>query len=294
MPALARVNGTSYALTDASVRVLDHGFLYGNGLFETMRAFDGYIFGLEAHLLRLVEAAKAIGLPAPTAGHLEGEVRIALEDAGIFDAYVRLTVTRGVGAPGPDPTSCDKPTVVVVVRPCPPQREHWFTEGITTVTASIRRNTFSPLTRVKSTNYMECILAKETAKAAGAEEAIFLDTEGFLAEATAWNLFWVKDEMLYTPHEDGAILPGITRAVVLVLAYKGGIPYERGLYEPEVLFDADEVFLTNSLYGIVPIGSFDGDRIGQSFPGEMTARFGVTYVENIEKNSGVEMRKDNA
>lgn len=294
MPALARVNGSSYALTDASVRVLDHGFLYGNGLFETMRAFDGYIFAHEAHAHRLADAAPSIGLPSPSADELMVEVDQALEDADISDAYVRLTVTRGVGAPGPDPSSCDKPTVVVVVRPCPPQSEHWFATGMTTVTAPFRRNTSSPLTRVKSTNYMECILAKQAARAAGAEEAIFLDTDGFLAEATAWNLFIVREGRLYTPDEEGPILPGITRLTALAIAAQREIPAEAGAYRPELLLDADEAFLTNSLYGIVPIGKFDGQKIGGDIPGPVTTLIGGTYVLALEDNSGVEMRKGNA
>jgi aminodeoxychorismate lyase len=277
MPAIVRVNGRATELEDGVVGALDHGFLYGNGLFETMRATNGTPFRLHQHLERIREAGLRIGLPVPSEQLLRNEVAAALADAGEDDAYVRLTVSRGVGAPGPDPSSCGEPTIVVVVKPFPPAPGRWLTEGISAQTSTIRRNTSSPLTRVKSLNYMECILAKQAAKARGADEALFLDTEGNLAEATAWNLFFVEGERLCTPHEEAPILPGITRAVVLELAAGRGFSCEEGWYAPERLITADEAFLTNSLYGIVPLGSLDGERIGSHRPAPLTEALSAEY-----------------
>ena len=277
MSAIVRVNGCTTGLDKGRVAALDHGFLYGNGLFETMRATDGRPFTLGQHLLRLQASGEVIGLPIPDTQVLRDEVAAALEDAGEPDAYVRLTVSRGYGAPGPDPSSCGDPTVVVLVKPFPAPPERWLTQGIVAETSSIRRSSSSPMTRVKSLNYMECILAKQAAKAHGADEAVFLDTEGNLAEATAWNLFFVHDGRLLTPDESGPILAGITRGIVLDLAEEADMPSEEGAYPLDRLTSADEAFLTNSLYGIVPLGALDGNRVGERVPGPVTEALGAQY-----------------
>jgi len=277
MPAVARLNGQTLDLSQAFVPALDHGFLYGNGLFETMRATDGVAFALEAHLDRMRRSGEVIGLPVPPTEVLAPDVSAALSDAAEPDAYVRLTVSRGPGATGPDPSSCQAPTVMVVVKPFPEAPERWRTEGLRAVISSIRRNSSSPLARVKSLNYMECILAKQAAKAAGADEAILLDTEGNLAEATAWNLFLIEGERLLTPSEDGPILPGITRAIVLRLAGEAGIECETGGYPPTRLAAASEALLTNSLYGVMPLSVLDDQPIGDVVPGPLTRRLADAY-----------------
>jgi aminodeoxychorismate lyase len=277
MATIVRVNGFTTGLEEGRVAALDHGFLYGNGLFETMRAADGMAFTLSRHLKRLQAGGEVIGLPIPDIQVLRDEVAAALEDAGEPDAYVRLTVSRGYGAPGPDPSSCGDPTIVVVVKPFPPPPERWLTEGVAAETSCIRRNSSSPMTRVKSLNYMECILAKQAAKAHGADEALFLDTEGNLAEATAWNVFFVADGGLLTPDESGPILAGITRGIVLDLAEEADIPCQEGAYAPERLTAADEALLTNSLYGVVALGALDGMRIGKRTPGPVTRALAVDY-----------------
>lgn len=277
MAAIVRVDGCTTALEAGVIGTLDHGFLYGNGLFETLRATNGIAFALCEHLERMQRGGALIGMPVPPAEALEAEVAAALTDAGEDDAYVRLTVTRGVGAPGPDPSSCRGPAVVVVVKPFPPPPERWLTDGVSAEISPIRRNTTSPLTRVKSLNYMECILAKQTARANGADEAIFLDTDGSLAEATAWNLFFVESGVLCTPDVSGPILPGITRRIVLELAQGRGIRCEEGSYRPKRLICAEESFLTNSLYGIVPLGSLDRHRIGECVPGPVGEALAADY-----------------
>ncbi|MGQ9731108.1 MAG: aminotransferase class IV [Candidatus Zipacnadales bacterium] len=277
MLALVRVNGVTTGLTEGAVSALDHGLLYGNGLFETMRATNGRILGLADHLKRLRQGGVIIDLPVPPSETLAEEIAAALCEAQEADAYVRLTVTRGPGAPAPDPSTCEAPTVMVVVKPFIPPEPRWMTTGLHTLISSIRRNTFSPLSRVKSLNYMECILAKQEAKRAGADEAIFLDTDGNLAEATAWNLFLVNGRTLKTPSTRGPILPGITRQIVIRLARQRGLEVEEGTYAPSCLQQAEEAFLTNSLYGVVPVGTVDGTPIGQTIPGPKTSMVGYAY-----------------
>jgi aminodeoxychorismate lyase len=277
MPTVVRLNGQNLEPASATVAALDHGFLYGNGLFETLRAIDRRPFALSEHLDRLRRSAEVIGLPLPPSDLLASEVSQALCAAAEPDAYIRLTVTRGPGASGPDPASCTEPTVLVVVRALPAPPERWLTEGLRAITSDIRRNSTSPLTRVKSLNYLECILARQAAKAAGADEALFLDTEGNLAEATAWNLFFTEGGRLLTPSDAGPILPGVTRAIVLRLAKELGIECETGAYPPDRLTAATEAFLTNSLYGIMPLGSLDGRPIGSAVPGPLTSRLAEAY-----------------
>jgi aminodeoxychorismate lyase len=282
MPAVIRVNGRTSGLEGGSVAALDHGFLYGNGLFETMRATNAKPFALQQHLERLRQGGRVIGLPVPPAESLAEEVAVALRGADEPDAYVRLTVSRGYGAPGPDPSACRQPTVVVGVKTFPAPPDRWRTEGISAETSSIRRNSSSPLTRVKSLNYLECIVAKQTAKAHGADEAIFPDTEGNVAEATAWNLFFAEGGRLLTPSTSGPVLPGIARRIVLDLAQSAGLPFEEGTYNMERVRASDEAFLTNSLYGVVPLGSLDGEQIGQPVPGRITASLAADY-ETLRK-----------
>jgi aminodeoxychorismate lyase len=287
MPAIVRVNGRTADLEGGLVAALDHGFLYGNGLFETMRAANGRPFALQRHLDRLREAGETIGLPVPASGLLAQEVAAALADSAEPDAYVRLTVSRGCGPPGPDPASCGDPTLLVVVKPFPAPPERWLTVGVACVTAAIRRNSSSPMTRVKSLNYMECILAKQGARAQGADEALFLDSDGNVAEATAWNVFFVENERLLTPDLSGPILPGITRAIVLELADDGGIACEQGAYPLSRLLSAGEAFLTNSLYGVVPLGALDGGRIGTQVPGPITEGLASRYEALRRRECGL-------
>jgi branched-chain amino acid aminotransferase len=278
---VVRVNGRSVG-DGPAISALDHGFLYGYGLFETMRALGGRPFLLDRHLRRLAEGADTIGLPLPAPEAFGDEVGAALTESGLDDAYVRLTVTRGVGAPGPDPSTCSRPTVVVIVKPFPRPPRRWSTEGLRAVFSDIARSDSSLLTGVKCANYLECILAKERARELGADEAIFLGTDGDLAEATAWNLFFVEAGRLCTPGAWGPILPGITRAKVIELADSLRLAWEEGAYPPERLFAADEALLTNSLYGVVPLGAVDGRPVGHTVPGPVTQALDAAYQALLE------------
>jgi len=248
----------------ARVPVLDHGFLYGDGVFEGIRCYAGRVFRLEDHLRRLAAGARALALDLP--GGVEAMRRIVLDTArahGEPDAYVRLVVSRGVGELGVDPTTCPEPRVVCIaagVRIYPAEK---LAEGLALATSSWRRpgpDVLDP--RVKSLNYLNNALAKLEARQRGADEALLLNAAGAIAEASVANVFAIQGGRVATPPPTDGALAGITRATVLELAAELGLPAaERSLGRFD-LFDADEVFLTGTGARIVPVASLDGRPIG--------------------------------
>ena len=279
MPEAFCLNGDVTVGSPPTVSVLDHGFLYGDGLFETMRATDGEPYLLERHLARLRDAAEVLGLPPPPEAELRRWIAATVHASGEPDAYVRLTVTRGPGAAGPDPRTCPQSTAVVVVRAFPGLPARWSEQGLAAITASIRRNEHSPLSQLKSCNYLDCILAKEEARAAGADEALMLNGAGNVAEAAAWNVFAVCEGLLRTPPPNEGLLPGVTRTRVLELAAEHRIAAREAPVTPAALREASEAFLTNSLYGLVALTRLDGAPIGAGAPGPVTSRLQALYEE---------------
>ena len=180
--------------------------------------------------------------------------------------YVRLTISQGTGAPGPDPTTCEKPTLLIVVKPFVPYPEVLYQNGASAIVSSIRRNAQSPIPRLKSLNYLENILARFQSRDVGAQESIFLDTDGYIAEGSMSNIFFVKSGELYTPSTGCPILPGITREVVLEISSKIGITIREGQWTLEQLLTADEVFLTNSLMELMPLTRIDSACINDGKP----------------------------
>ena len=288
------LNDKLVTVEEAKISVLDHGFLYGNGLFETMRAYNNYrIFRLRQHLDRLFRSVEAIRLNIGySAEAIEKAIIGTLAANGLADAgYVRLTISQGTGAPGPDPTTCEKPTLLIVVKPFVPYPEVLYRNGASAIVSNIRRNTQSPIPRLKSLNYLENILARFQSRDVGAQESIFLDTDGYVAEGSMSNIFFVKSGELYTPSTKCPILPGITRAVVLEIASKIGITIREGQWTLEQLLTADEAFLTNSLMELMPLVQIDSAYINDGKPGEMTKKLMALYkcqveMENINNQSG--------
>jgi len=290
------LNDEIVALEEAKISVLDHGFLYGNGLFETMRAYKNYhVFRLRQHLDRLFRSADVIRLKIEYSAEaietaiLETLAANALSDSG----YVRLTISQGSGAPGPDPTTCEKPTLLIVAKPFTPYPEELYQNGAAAIVSDIRRNPQSPIPRLKSLNYLENILARFQSRDVGAQESIFLDTDGYVAEGTMSNIFFVKSGELYTPSTECPILPGITRAVVLEMASKVGITIREGQWQLEQLLAADEAFLTNSLMEVMPLTRIDSACINDGEPvrfthrrlwltGEMTKELMTLYKRQVE------------
>ncbi|MCC6444572.1 MAG: aminotransferase class IV family protein [Armatimonadetes bacterium] len=276
MPEIVYLNGSLIPSDEAFVSIHDRGLLYGDGLFETMRAYRGVPFRLEEHLARMEAGSRLIRMNLPARKSLRQAVLDAVAANGIAEAYVRLTVTRGPGI-GMSLSACRAPTVMVAVRPSPQTP----LSGCRAVLSSHRRDEDSPLSRVKSLNYLPSLLARAEAEEAGAEEAILLNRRGSLAEGAASNLFWVCRGILYTPAVSCGILPGTVRADVLLLAAGPGIQAREGAFPPESLQDADEAFLTNSSIEIRPLLRFGEHPIGTERPGPVTLKLQTAYREMV-------------
>ena len=280
------VNGHLVRADAPAVTALDRGFLYGDGLFETVRAYGGRPFLLDEHLARLAGSAAELRV----AERLDTEpvargVAELLDANGLAeaDAYIRITLTRGIhtGALTLEPAA--EPTVAIIARPLhlpPPER---YERGVALVTASARRNADSTLPRHKTLNYLESLLAKTEAKQAGADDALLLNTRGEIAEAASSNLFIVRDGALATPPIEAAILPGITRRQVLRIARELGIAAAERPIPPDELLAADEVFLTNAIVEVLPVRALDGHPIGDGRPGPLTRRLHAAYRDAVHR-----------
>ena len=280
MSEIVYLNGSLIPRSQARISALDYGFLYGFGLFETMRAYGGQVFRLDSHLNRLARSAEILGLPIE-ALDLKGAVRDTIQANKLSDARVRITISIGEGGMVPDPSACTQPTVLILAGHYKPYPEQVYERGFRAVVSSIRRNSQSPLSRLKSANYLENMLAKQEARAAGVDEAICLNEKGLLAEASMSNIFLVNDGILRTPGEESGILPGITREVVLELASQLGInTFEQDIRLDE-LFQAQEAFLTNSLMEIMPLTEIDGKPVGSGKPESVTRRLMANYKKLV-------------
>lgn len=272
------LEGRIVSAAEAKVSVLDHGFLYGDGVFEGMRVYSGRLFRLERHLDRLEAGARCLGLALP--GGREGlsaltraTAREHLRESGERDAYVRLVVSRGVGELGVDPGSCAEPFITCIADKIRIFSEEKLRTGITLITSSRRSpppDVRDP--RVKSLNYLNNALAKQEARRAGADDALLLNHAGAVAEASVANVFAVRGGRLLTPPPSDGALEGITRASVLEIAAQLGVPAEERTLGRYDLIAADEVFLTGSGAKIVPVAALDGARIGRGEAGALTQK----------------------
>lgn len=266
---------------DAAIAIGDRGFLLGDGLFETMRAYAGHVFRLDAHLARLRAGAARVGIPVPDG--LEQavlETVAANESAQPGDTAIRLTVTRGEAGyallPQPSPDDAPAPTALITARPYRAD-PGWYELGIAAGTARGRIDEHSATVGLKRLGYLEAIVALREAAAAGFQDALFLDGAGHLAEGAASNLFVLAGGTLYTPPLTCGVLPGITRATVLELAQAGGVQVREDTLLPGVLPEASEAFLTSSLRELVPLVLVDGQPIGDGRPGPLTLRLLEDY-----------------
>ncbi len=270
---LIYIDGELVPKSEARISVLDHGLLYGDGVFEGIRCYNGVVFKLKEHIDRLYRSAKVIKLDIPlTKEEMIKAVIETLKANGLRDAYIRLIVTRGIGDLGLDPRKCGKPSVIIIAEKMEPILGKMAREkGAKLIISSVRRDpVYATSHEVKSLNYLNSILAKLEAINANADDAIMLDSRGFVSEASAANLFIVMDNSLITPPVTAGILPGITRAFVMELAKSLGINvYERDI-TPVELLTADEVFLTGTGAEIVPVTMINGIKIGDGTPGRIT------------------------
>ena len=263
---------------DALISVFDHGFLYGDGVYETIRTYGNRIFMRDQHIARLFRSADAIGLTIPIPVKKwpdllhELMVRNHVGNAQ-QDAYLRITISRGVGDIGLDPSLCPSPTVVIMAKPLTAPVASTYEKGVALIIASTRRNLPSALSpQIKATNFLNNILAKREAIAAGVFDGLLLNWKHHLTECTVSNLFFVTGRCLRTPAVECGLLDGITRSIVIQLAAELEIPVEEGRFTPTQLYQADECFLTNTSMEIMPVTSVDHRPIGEGKPGTLTLK----------------------
>ena len=271
---------------EAVVSVFDHGFLYGDGVYETIRSYGSRIFMQNQHLARLRRSADGIGLTIPIPDHRwldllhESMARNNIGNAQ-QDAYLRITISRGAGDIGLDPALCPTPTVVIITKPLhPPSPEH-YRIGVKLIVARTRRNLPSALPpQIKTTNFLNNIMAKREAIAAGAFDSILLNWESHLTECTVSNLFFVRAGRLCTPSLACGLLDGITRNIVLSLAQEAQIPVDEGYFGVETIYKADECFLTNTSMEVMPVTMVDGHPVGNGTPGILTRELHRLFIDN--------------
>jgi len=266
------IDGTLYPKSEAKISVYDHGLLYGDGVFEGIRVYSGRIFRFTEHLDRLYESAAAIRLRIPLSREeLEQAVVDTVKANGMRDAYIRLVVTRGKGDLGIDPKRCPESSIIIIVDEIQLYDEKLYQQGIAIVTASTRRISPDMISqRVKSLNYLNSILAKMEAELAGVPESLMLNTEGYVCECTADNIFIIRCGELHTPSPEFPILLGITRAVVMELAGKKSVPVRELPLTLHDVYTAEECFLTGTGAELIPVISIDGRKIGSGKPGPVT------------------------
>lgn len=274
----AHLDGRRIPAAEALVSIFDHGLLYGYGLFETLRVYGGVPFRLEAHLARLEAGAALLEIPlAWPPNALADAVADVIAANGLREAAVRITVTRGPGAAGPDPHPRQPATRFVFARQWSPPPTALYERGVRAIVASVRQNEASPLSRIKSLNYGINLLARAEARAAGAAEALLLNRSGTLASGATSNLFAIVGGQLVTPPPADGCLPGITRGVVLDLALAAGLAVAECSLALADLLAADEAFLTNSLREIVPLVRVGTSAIGAGTPGPITRQLLAAY-----------------
>jgi len=267
------IDGKFYPKFEAKVSVYDHGLLYGDGVFEGIRAYNGVVFKLKEHIDRLYRSAHTIMLQIPlTKSEMTRAVLETLRKNKLKDAYIRLVVTRGVGDLGLDPRKCSKPTTIIIAQPLQALHgEDAKEKGVTTIISWVKRDPVDATTHeIKSLNYLNSILAKIEANTTGTDEAICLNKEGFVCEGVAENLFIVKDGIIVTPPVSAGALDGITRRVIMSLAEKSGYKVIERNVTPNELFNADEVFFTGTAAEIAPVREINQRMIGDGKPGSIT------------------------
>ena len=285
---LIYLNGKLVKKEDAKVSVFDHGLLYGDGVFEGIRSYNGLVFKLKEHIDRLYASAHGISLKISlTKVDMQKAVISTLKANKLKDAYIRLVVSRGEGDLGLDPRNCPKPTIFIITDKIALYPPEFYKKGLSIVTVPTRRNIPEALNpQIKSLNYLNNILGKIEAINAGVAEAIMLDQHGFVAECTGDNIFMIKDQMLLTPPVHTGILSGITRSAVLGLAPKLGLKPQETTLTRFDLFTADEMFLTGTAAEIVPVAKMDDRSIGNSKVGPFTIKL-IGEFKKLTKKEGV-------
>lgn len=283
------MNGKFVDRSKAVVSVFDHGLLYGDGVFEGIRSYNGLIFKLRDHIDRLFESAHTIMLKIPLGkNELLEAVKATVRENKLSNAYIRLIVTRGEGDLGLDPRKCSQPCIIVIADKIQLYPKDLYEKGLALITVATQRNVPEALNpQIKSLNYLNNILAKIEAITAGFEEAVMLSHSGYVTEATGENLFIVKGKQLLTPPPYIGVLRGITRQTVMELGSSMRLDVREELLTRHDLFNSDEVFLTGTAAEIVPVSRIDGRIIGSGKPGPITRRLQQQF-RKLTETEGVQ------
>lgn len=279
------INGKFFAKEEAKISVFDHGLLYGDGIFEGIRCYKGVVFKLREHIVRLFESAHTLMLSIPLSKEkMIKAVAETIKVNNLVDAYVRVVVTRGQGDLGLDPYKCKQPTVIIIADKIVLYPAKMYEQGFEIITVPTIRNLPEALNpQIKSLNYLNNILAKIEAMNAGYQEAIMLDSMGYIAEGTGDNIFLVKNNELYTPPQCMGTLRGITRDTVLELARNLNIPVHEHVLTRHEMYISDETFLTGTAAEIAPVVKVDGRVIGSGKPGKVTLKLSEEFRKIVCK-----------
>lgn len=275
------INGKLYPKDDAKISVFDHGLLYGDGVFEGIRCYNGNVFKFSEHIDRLYDSARAISMEIQlTKDELKDAVINTLKANNLKDSYIRLIVTRGVGKLGLNPFNCAESQIIIITDFIQLYSKELYEKGLDAIIVSTIRNHSNALNpNIKSLNYLNNILAKIECINAGATEGIMLNKDGYVAEGTGDNIFIVKNNEVLTPHTSAGILIGITRNVVMELAKEAGMTVREEQLTRNDLYNADECFLTGTAAEIIPVVNLDGRKIASGKPGKVTLSLLKKYQE---------------
>jgi branched-chain amino acid aminotransferase len=275
------LNGSFMPLGEAKVPVTDYGFLFGYGLYETLRVYQGKFFRLDAHLKRLNKSAQTISIPLDI-GKIKEIILETTKRNPFENGRMRLTLTPGPGNLVLDPDSCKNPTILCTVVQYKPFSPETYTKGYSTIVFNGRRNSQSIISGMKSTCFIESSLAKQKARQMQADDALLLNEKGLLAEASSSNVFVVNHGVVKTPKTGGGLLPGVTRQVVIELAGSLGLKIKEADIRLSELKTVDEVFLTNSMFEVLPVVKIDGRPVGSGKPGEITGKLATAYKQLVQ------------
>jgi len=285
MEAIVYLNGSLMPVSQARVSPLDHGFLYGYGLFETMRAYGGRLFRLDKHLARLERSARALNIDLDGIPSLDRALYDTLKANQLSDARIRLTVSPGEEDLAPGVPAKGEPTVFIVAKNYAPPSEDLYNRGFTAIVSRVHRSTRSPGSSLKSLSSLDILLARQEAAMFGVDHAIMLNDDGLVAEGSSSNVFHVKNGTLFTPAEHCGILPGVTREVVMrELAPSLGISTQEVDMALVDLLEADEAFLTNSMIEVMPLTILADRSVGSGRPGALTERLMKAYKALVERS----------
>lgn len=289
------IGGVIGAPEELKVSALDRGFLYGDSVYEVVRTYEGVPFAFREHLARLSRSAERLGIRLPAPEEIDREVRRTLAAAGHPSAYCRIVVTRGSGPITLDPTTAGEPLTVILVKPYEPFPDWTYERGIRVAIPQIRRTSPTSLDpAIKSGNYLNSVLALGEARAAGCDDALMLDGEGHVAEATSSNVFVVVDDAVATPALEIGLLAGVTRGLLIEIMRQNGVRCaERAITVAELL-DASEVMLTSTLREVQPVVEVAGRRIGDGVPGPLNKRLGALFRTYAKERIRSDRAKDPA